>query len=62
MTGFYGQHTVLMDKKGRIALPSKRRPAAIVKSEADAADGFMLTIGLDGCLTLYPQKQRETIR
>ncbi len=60
MTGFYGQHTVLMDAKGRIALPSKLRPAATVESET--ADGFMLTKGLDGCLTLYPQKQWETIQ
>jgi MraZ protein len=63
--GFYGQYTVLMDDKGRIALPSKLRPAPTAQADpagVDTADGFMLTKGLDGCLTLYPQKQWEIIQ
>jgi len=60
LTGFYGQHTVLMDNKGRIALPSKLRPAPTADSET--IEGFMLTKGLDGCLTLYPDKQWEIIQ
>lgn len=57
---FYGQYMVLMDKKGRIALPSKLRPDTA--TEPEAADGFMLAKGLDGCLTLYPRKQWEVIK
>ena len=60
MTGFYGQYTVLMDKKGRIALPAKLRPVST--DDSDNTNDFMLTKGLDGCLTLYPQKQWEIIQ
>ncbi len=60
MIGFYGQYTVLMDNKGRIALPSKLRLS--LKDDPDSSGAFMLTKGLDGCLTLYPEKQWELIQ
>jgi MraZ protein len=49
-----------MDKKGRIALPAKLRPVST--DDSDNTNDFMLTKGLDGCLTLYPQKQWEIIQ
>nr|MBN2277526.1 division/cell wall cluster transcriptional repressor MraZ [candidate division Zixibacteria bacterium] len=59
MVGYYGQYTVLMDDKGRIALPAKLRPEVKDKKSSET---FMLTKGLDGCLALYPQKQWELIQ
>lgn len=59
MTDFYGQYTVLMDDKGRIALPTRLRPAT--RSEKTSAT-FMLTRGLDGCLALYPWEEWELIQ
>jgi MraZ protein len=60
LVGFYGQYTVLMDKKGRIALPAKLRPDG--RDSHNPNETFMLTKGLDGCLTLYPEKQWEQIQ
>jgi MraZ protein len=60
LTGFYGQFIVLMDNKGRIALPAKLRPLPLKEKKTDAS--FMLTKGLDGCLALYPEKQWEVIQ
>ena len=59
MEGFYGQYTIVMDEKGRIALPAKLR--VTFRSEKKTWDSFMLTKGLDGCLALYPSKQWELI-
>jgi MraZ protein len=60
MEGFYGQFTVLMDKKGRIALPSKLRPSSAEDSKL--RDEFILTKGLDGCLALYPGSEWQQIQ
>ncbi|HDL04802.1 MAG TPA: division/cell wall cluster transcriptional repressor MraZ [candidate division Zixibacteria bacterium] len=60
MVGFYGRYNVLMDGKGRIALPAKFRPSTA--SEKDADGQFMLTKGLDGCLALYPEKEWQLIQ
>jgi MraZ protein len=58
--GFFGQFKVVMDEKGRIALPAKLRPSS--QLGANEPDSFILTKGLDGCLALYPKKQWETIQ
>jgi MraZ protein len=58
--GFYGQFKVVMDIKGRIALPSKLRPSNI--GGADTPDNFTLTKGLDGCLALYPDDEWQLIQ
>jgi len=58
--GYFGRHTVLMDDKGRIALPAKYRPSAKIAKDVDGQ--FMLTKGLDGCLALYPEKEWELIQ
>lgn len=60
MDGFYGQFNVVMDSKGRIALPSKLRPSTI--EGVSQKDEFVLTKGLDGCLALYPEKQWQIIQ
>lgn len=60
MVGFYGRYTVLMDEKGRIALPAKFRPS--IKTDKDDDGHFMLTKGLDGCLALYPEREWELIQ
>ena len=60
MDGFYGQFSVLMDKKGRISLPSRLRPSSM--KETKLADEFILTKGLDGCLALYPENEWQLIQ
>jgi MraZ protein len=60
LIGFFGQYTVLMDEKGRIALPAKLRP--LEPEDFKSGITFMLTKGLDGCLALYPEKQWQLIQ
>ena len=60
MDGFYGQFSVLMDKKGRISLPSRLRPSSM--KETKLSDEFILTKGLDGCLALYPENEWQLIQ
>jgi len=59
MEGFYGQFTVLMDKKGRISLPSRLRPS---EKQTKQDNEFILTKGLDGCLALYPTSEWQQIQ
>lgn len=60
MDGFFGQFTVNMDNKGRIALPSKLRPSP--PDDKKSTTEFILTKGLDGCLSLYPETQWQIIQ
>ena len=48
---FIGEYFHNLDAKGRIIIPSKFREALHAS--------FILTRGLDGCLTIYSQKQWE---
>jgi len=50
MTGFKGSYTSSLDSKGRVAVPVKLRR----NSAAGSADRFVITLGLDGCLFLFP--------
>lgn len=43
---FIGEYTHSIDDKGRVAVPKKFR--------AKLAEGGVLTVGLDGCLFLFP--------
>lgn len=55
LTGFYGKYSTTLDDKGRFALPAKLRS---VKGPSDdlLLDGnVILTKGLEGCLSLYPE-------
>ena len=54
MSGFYGEYHTTMDNKGRFALPAKLR-SVVDADGAPILDGtIVLTKGLEGCLSLYP--------
>lgn len=46
---FFGEHEHTIDAKGRVIIPAKLRD--------ELGDVFMITKGLDGCLSVYPMKQ-----
>lgn len=46
---FMGEYTHTIDAKGRIIIPSKYRDAL--------GEHFVVTLGLDGCLFLYPEEE-----
>ena len=46
---FMGEYNHTIDAKGRIIIPSKFRD--------DLGDHFVVTLGLDGCLYLYPDEE-----
>lgn len=50
---FLGEYEHNIDQKGRLAIPVKFRNAL--------ADGAVVSRGLDGCLTLYPRKEWESL-
>lgn len=51
MLSFYGEYQFIMDTKNRVFIPSKFRDE--IKKENSKK--LMITIGLDGCLYLFPQ-------
>ncbi len=46
---FMGEYNHTIDAKGRIIIPSKFREAL--------GDNFVVTLGLDGCLFVYPNEE-----
>ncbi len=46
---FMGEYIHTIDAKGRIIMPSKFRE--------DLGDDFVMTLGLDGCLFVYPNEE-----
>ncbi|HIE28804.1 TPA: division/cell wall cluster transcriptional repressor MraZ [Candidatus Poribacteria bacterium] len=55
---FIGEYNVSIDSKGRVCIPAKIREIIAQKYN----DGKMiLTLGLDGCLALYPYEEWEKI-
>ncbi len=62
MTGFYGQYQTTLDDKGRFALPAKLRSVKGLSEEALLDGNIILTKGLDGCLTLYPESEWAEIQ
>lgn len=46
-----GQHRYQLDQKGRISLPARLREAFL--------DGGWLTVGVDGCLQVFPSQEWE---
>lgn len=50
---FMGEYAHNIDKKGRIIIPAKFRE--------ELGDFIIITRGLDGCLSVYTQKQWEVI-
>ena len=50
---FIGEYSHNIDAKGRVIIPSKFRD--------ELQDSFILTRGLDGCLTIYSKKQWDKL-
>ena len=48
---FMGEYSHSIDAKGRLIIPSRFRD--------ELGDDFVLTKGLDGCLSIYPQNEWE---
>ncbi|WP_167956904.1 division/cell wall cluster transcriptional repressor MraZ [Anaerosporobacter faecicola] len=46
---FMGEHNHTIDAKGRIIIPAKFRE--------ELGDEFVMTLGLDGCLFVYPNEE-----
>ena len=56
-SGFKGRYTTLLDSKQRVAVPAKLRR----NTPSGSADSFTITLGLNGCLFLFPQEQWDVI-
>lgn len=50
---FMGEYSHSIDEKGRLIIPSKFR--------FELGEKFVLTRGLDGCLSVYPQKEWDVL-
>ncbi|MDD3731976.1 MAG: division/cell wall cluster transcriptional repressor MraZ [candidate division Zixibacteria bacterium] len=62
MTGLIGRYQTTMDEKGRFALPAKLR-AVVGPSQKNLLEGdLILTKGLEGCLSIYPENEWEEIQ
>ena len=48
---FMGEYSHSIDAKGRLIIPSRFRE--------ELGEEFVLTKGLDGCLSIYPRKEWE---
>jgi transcriptional regulator MraZ len=57
MSGFYGQYQTTMDAKGRFALPAKLRNVNDLDGVPFVEGNLVLTKGLEGCLSLYPEAE-----
>ena len=55
---FIGEYNVFIDSKGRICIPAKIREVIAQKYNGSK---LILTLGLDGCLALYPCEEWEKI-
>lgn len=62
MAGFYGQYQTTLDEKGRFALPAKLRSVKDLNNTPLLDGEVVLTKGLDGCLSLYPESEWAEIQ
>ena len=62
MSGFLGQYQTTMDNKGRFALPAKLRSVVDSDKKPLLVGDLIITKGLEGCLSLYPKAEWETIK
>ena len=60
--GLYGQFQTTMDEKGRFSLPAKLRNINGLDKKPMLEGELILTKGLEGCLSLYPQAEWENIQ
>jgi MraZ protein len=62
MSSFRGQFAYTIDHKGRVNIPAKFRKSL----NPDSNETFVITIGYDGCLAIYPldewQKFEEKLK
>ncbi len=62
MTGFYGQYQTSLDDKGRLSLPAKLRSIKGSDGKPRLSSDLILTKGLEGCLSLYPESEWEAVQ
>ena len=62
VSGFYGQFPTTLDEKGRFALPAKLRNVVGPSGKPILEGTIVLTKGLEGCLSLYPEAEWEEIQ
>ncbi len=62
MSGFYGQFQTTLDDKGRFALPAKLRNVVDSAGKAYLDGTLLLTKGLEGCLSIYPEPEWQEIQ
>ncbi len=62
MSGFYGQYQTTLDSKGRFALPARLRSIAGPGKKPLLDGTLILTKGLEGCLSLFPQIEWQAIQ
>lgn len=60
--GFYGQYKTTIDNQGRLSLPSKLRAVPGDGDKALLSEEIILAKGLEGCLSLYPQREWEDVQ
>lgn len=62
MTGLLGQYQTTLDDKGRFALPARLRNQKGASGELLLSGNLILTKGLEGCLSLYPEAEWAEIQ
>ncbi len=62
VSGFYGQFHTTLDDKGRLGLPAKLRNVVSPDTGRPLLEGdLVITKGLEGCLSLYPETEWASI-
>jgi len=62
LSGFYGQYHTTLDDKGRFSLPAKLRNVIGPGKKPLLEGNLILTKGLEGCLSLYPNLEWQEIQ
>ncbi len=62
LTGFYGQYQTTLDEKGRFSLPAKLRSVKDSSGKPLLEGEAILTKGLEGCLSLYPESEWSEVQ
>ena len=60
--GLLGQYQTTMDEKGRFALPARLRNTKGSSGKSLLTGNLILTKGLEGCLSLYPESEWAEIQ
>jgi len=60
--GFVGQYQTTMDDKGRFVLPARLRSAKSPEGDPLVTSNLILTKGLEGCLSLYPETEWDEVQ